>query len=493
MNFFKYSASEEEADAEELEFHKSLLLGICNNFPSSQLISLLFHIIDVCHERKFNTNLQNQASEACLSIFQFSCKLLYKSNNLAKFFTNPVFTSNFHLEIDAVVKSLNSATTGVRETSLSCLLNLVNERQSSEVDFFGQRFYLDETALKNFVHRAWVSCFDVEPSNRGLAEKIWRTGGFETDSELCHLLVDDIVSPLENIRLAAGEALAKCIKLKHADICGNIARILIEKYGDLNAVREPKTDQFGRVVQNEHVDSWEQRSGIANAIANFAESLPSEDAFIVELFSFFVMRGLNDKNEEVKNKMLEAAIVSLNFHGKTHINVLLPLLEKFLEEAPRVASYDSVRQNVVILMGTLAKHLDKDDQKVAPIIDKLVQALKMPSQQVQEAVANCLPPLVPSIKAQVPNYINLLINSLLTSQSYGERRGAAYGLAGILKGNFSVTFNHLALELGNSSYIKFYKTCQKNNSVTIGLSKTRTKPRCLKNYVLEYDYFDFSI
>lgn len=85
-------------------------------------------------------------------------------------------------------------------------------------------------------------------------------------------------------------------------------------------------------------------------------------------------------------------------------------------------------------MGTLAKHLDEGDSKRAPIIGKLIQALQTPSQQVQEAVANCLPPLMPSIKDQVSTYVDQLLNLLLNAKTYSERRGAAYGLAGMLKG-----------------------------------------------------------
>lgn len=114
--------------------------------------------------------------------------------------------------------------------------------------------------------------------------------------------------------------------------------------------------------------------------------------------------------------MLEAAVVCLDHHGKTNMNDLLPLFENFLQDTPKDAKYDSVRVNVVILMGTLAKHLDKDDAKVAPIIGKLVQALQTPSQQVQEAVAHCLPPLMPAIKSQVPTYINQLLTLLLSAQ-----------------------------------------------------------------------------
>lgn len=62
---------------------------------------------------------------------------------------------------------------------------------------------------------------------------------------------------------------------------------------------------------------------------------------------------------------------------------LLPVFEEFLKNAPQDASYDSVRQSVVILMGSLAKHLDKNDPKVKPIVAKLITALSTPSQQVQ--------------------------------------------------------------------------------------------------------------
>jgi hypothetical protein len=64
------------------------------------------------------------------------------------------------------------------------------------------------------------------------------------------------------------------------------------------------------------------------------------------------------------------------------VNSLLPVFEDFLDKAPDSGSFDAIRQSVVILMGSLARHLERDDRKVKPIVGKLIDALSTPSQQV---------------------------------------------------------------------------------------------------------------
>lgn len=137
-----------------------------------------------------------------------------------------------------------------------------------------------------------------------------------------------------------------------------------------------------------------------------------EESQVTPLFLFFVPDALNDRHAEVRRCMLDAALSALNTHGKVvffffsprgasyvllytqigsrvlcmqqdNVTSLLPVFEEFLKNAPQDASYDSVRQSVVILMGSLAKHLDKNDPKVKPIMAKLITALSTPSQQVR--------------------------------------------------------------------------------------------------------------
>lgn len=64
------------------------------------------------------------------------------------------------------------------------------------------------------------------------------------------------------------------------------------------------------------------------------------------------------------------------------MNILLPVFEDYLTSAPDTASNDAVRQSIVILMGCLAKHLDKDNPRIKPIVAQLIGALSTPSQEV---------------------------------------------------------------------------------------------------------------
>ncbi|XP_006053034.2 eIF-2-alpha kinase activator GCN1 [Bubalus bubalis] len=325
-------------------------------------------------------------------------------------------------EVDVLLCALLSPCANVRDTALRGLLELHMVLPAPDTD--------EKNGL-NLLRRLWVVKFDKEEEIRKLAERLWSTMGLDLQPDLCSLLIDDVIYHEAAVRQAGAEALSQAVaryQRQAAEVMGRLMEIYQEKL-----YRPPPVlDALGRVISESPPDQWEARCGLALALNKLSQCLDSSQ--VKPLFQFFVPDALNDRNPDVRKCMLDAALATLNTHGKENVNSLLPVFEEFLKDAPNDASYDAVRQSVVVLMGSLAKHLDKSDPKVKPIVAKLIAALSTPSQQVQESVASCLPPLVPAIKEDAGGMIQRLMQQLLESDKYAERKGAAYGLAGLVKG-----------------------------------------------------------
>uniref|UniRef100_A0AAQ4QL94 GCN1 activator of EIF2AK4 n=1 Tax=Gasterosteus aculeatus aculeatus TaxID=481459 RepID=A0AAQ4QL94_GASAC len=324
-------------------------------------------------------------------------------------------------EIDVLLDALLSPCFSVRDAALRGLL---------EMEFALSTDSTEPSGL-SLLRRLWVVRFDVEEEGRTLAENLWDSLGLELVPELCSLLIGDITHHEEAVRSAAAEALSSAVS-QYRDQSATVLGQLTELYHQKLYRPPPVLDALGRVISEAPPDQWEARGGIALALNKLSQYL--NESQVTPLFLFFVPDALNDRHPEVRRCMLDAALSALNTHGKDNVSSLLPVFEEFLKNAPQNASYDSVRQSVVILMGSLAKHLDKSDPKVKPIVAKLITALSTPSQQVQESVAGCLPPLVPAIKEDAAGIVKNLLQLLLESDKYAERKGAAYGLAGLVKG-----------------------------------------------------------
>ncbi|XP_075960575.1 stalled ribosome sensor GCN1 [Anarhichas minor] len=324
-------------------------------------------------------------------------------------------------EIDVLLDALLSPCFSVRDAALRGLL---------EMEFALPTESTEASGL-SLLRRLWVGRFDVEEEGRALSEKLWESLSLELVPELCSLLIGDITHHEEAVRSAAAEALSSAVS-QYKDQAATVLGQLTELYHQKLYRPPPVLDALGRVISESPPDQWEARGGIALALNKLSPYL--DEAQVTPLFLFFVPDALNDRHTEVRRCMLDAALSALNTHGKDNVSSLLPVFEEFLKDAPQDASYDSVRQSVVILMGSLAKHLDKSDPKVKPIVAKLITALSTPSQQVQESVAGCLPPLVPAIKEDAAGIVKNLLQLLLESDKYAERKGAAYGLAGLVKG-----------------------------------------------------------
>ncbi|XP_039292554.1 eIF-2-alpha kinase activator GCN1 [Nilaparvata lugens] len=326
-------------------------------------------------------------------------------------------------EIDSLLSALQNPSHVVRDAALRGLQIMVNAFPSKKED--------PELFLR-LTRRLWVARFEVCEENRELGRKVWDEARLDCKLPgLCENLLGDIVHPVGCIQEAGALALADLLGQLRPEITEATLELLLKTYKEKLAMVPPRLDSLGRVVE-QPVDTWEPRSGVALALKELAPLLTPHA--VSHLTTFFVTTGLGDRSAQVRTNMLAAALAAVDLHGKDTVNSLLPVFEEFLDKAPDSGSYDAIRQSVVILMGCLARHLDRDDKKIKPIIGKLVDALATPSQQVQEAVANCLPPLVPAMKEDAPALVQKLLRQLLESENFGERKGAAYGLAGLVKG-----------------------------------------------------------
>ncbi|KAL8584753.1 hypothetical protein ACOMHN_035672 [Nucella lapillus] len=342
-------------------------------------------------------------------------------------------------EVVELLKALESPCTAVREAALQSIYHTVyisytvcvlqSLRQLYEVL---PELHDDYELAMHIAKRVWIACNDPDETIQQIAKALRTELEIESPPEQLHTMVlEDVDHSVDLVRKACAVTLAQVLEV-HPNNVPEVLSQLLELYNKRLYLPPPKVDPLGRKVEEQPPDQWPARSGVALALAQLAPLLPKGE--VGKVFDFYVPKALGDRCPEVRSHMRDAALAAINSHGKENVGLLLPVFENFLATAPDTAGNDTVRQSIVILMGNLARHLDPDNPKVKPIVAQLISALSTPSQEVQEAVANCLPPLVPSIKQGAPELVTRLQLLLLESENYGERRGAAYGLAGLIKG-----------------------------------------------------------
>ena len=181
-------------------------------------------------------------------------------------------------------------------------------------------------------------------------------------------------------------------------------------------------------------DPWPARVAVSRAFELLAPAFTPED--VEPFFKFLIQdQALGDRHADVRRGMLRCGTTVIDLHGSTRLPELIAMFEAELASTgPATETSDQIKEAVVILIGRLARHLDPSDSRLPSIVERLVGALKTPAEQVQMAVSECLSPLVKVMKSPPSQLVDRLLDELFNSPSYAARRGAAYGLAGVVKG-----------------------------------------------------------
>ncbi|TRM58058.1 armadillo-type protein [Schizophyllum amplum] len=310
----------------------------------------------------------------------------------------------------------------------------------------------------NWSPALWLACHDVEDEkNVDVARGIWEENGLDVPDAgeawiRVHITFFDHAASY--VRKSAAVALADAVALKPGPTNTNAAEtmaVMKEYYREKARILAPEFDQYGMVIASslDRADPWPAREAVGLAFAQLAPHFPLAE---VEPFFGFLIGGsssahkderegdppLGDREAAVRRAMLDAGIAVIDFHGG-HVHVLPPLIAMFEAQLAAgsggTAAGDYIQEAVVVLFGRLARHMDASDTRIPKVVDRLVDALSTPAEQVQIAVSECLAPLVAGMDdAKVTALIDRLFNDLLDAPKYAVRRGSAYGIAGAVRG-----------------------------------------------------------
>ncbi|KAL8703325.1 MAG: hypothetical protein Q9201_003489 [Fulgogasparrea decipioides] len=294
------------------------------------------------------------------------------------------------------------------------------------------REHLDLTDL-DFSEEIWLAAHDDSDENAELAWTIWQENALEALPTDAPKIVPYLASKDGQLRRAASKALAACVGGQSSELISNLHK-LEDQYVDKARPRVPERDAFGMPKKTDLADPWEVRHGIALTFRAFSPAFVAEE--LVPFAEFLIAsNALADRNPTVRDQMIDSATTIISIHGAGFVENLMHVFENTLDKgAQESQASDSLNEAVVILYGALGRHLPQGDERIGKVVKRLFSTLSTPSESVQYAVAGCLPPLVRASPSHTSDYIQAMLDQLLQSKQYAARRGAAYGLAGVISG-----------------------------------------------------------
>ncbi|KAK4861382.1 hypothetical protein LT330_004298 [Penicillium expansum] len=291
---------------------------------------------------------------------------------------------------------------------------------------------IDLTDL-DFSEHIWLGCHDLVEENVEIADTIWEDNALEVDDTSFSKIMKYLDSKDYQLRGAAARALAHAIEFDKSKFAGILSE-LQSKYVEEIKPKAPEKDAYGMPKKVDNADHWEARSGIALAFNAMTNGFDGDES--VSFLRFLIEKGpLLDGNSRVRGQMTESGKSIIILRGESKVEEMMQLLQTTLETSDKdTKTSDLLNEAVIVLYGSVATHLKADDPRLQTVISELLVALDTPSESVQHAVSECLPPLIRSSGSKTAEYVENLLYRLFNAPDYPRQRGAAYGLAAVVCG-----------------------------------------------------------
>jgi len=356
------------------------------------------------------------------------------------------------LLVSIMTSSISTVTND--ELSLLATSGLINKESNVRIaclKAIDNKFLADVEVLE----RVFILSFDDDENVSKIAKNI--LGGHENSTfSLFPSLLSSLSNERENVWITSARGIANIITNA---VDANTNKQLIQKVFEyfysnkppvpVNDKKADKGAVKGRdvkatVVVDKTVNNRLAVAEILKHLGSSNENFCNDNAdILVSALTFIIENGVVDSNVDVRTKMMTAGRQIIENSKKisidnvsTFLSFLEPILNRKPEKDENLDSFDYRREAVVIFIGGFGKYLDKDSPDILRITDMMITALSTPSEEVQKAVSDCLVFLVTVLKAnpKMKDLLEKMLDLSLNGPTYGDRRGAAYGLGSFIKG-----------------------------------------------------------
>ncbi|KAL9618193.1 MAG: hypothetical protein Q9160_007089 [Pyrenula sp. 1 TL-2023] len=406
----------------------------------SYILPLLFHVLS--HGSIGNSSSEDADAQVLLALEFFSFQTEAGSNKqlprseILSYWIQALqkYSQHHRLIKDTLLSLFKAISSEIRSAELTAILRGTTVADPNVRNSLLQLIQaeVDLTDL-DYSKEIWLCCHDSREDNAELADIIWEENGLEINEALANDIQVYLGDPDRSVREAAARALGHCVE-EYPAIFPDVLKALEQKYKEKAKLPIPERDKYGMVKKIEVTDDWQTRSGTASGFKALSSAFRSD---MIKSFMEFLIAGgpLVDRSSNVRSEMVEAGMTIIASRGHEQLEPLMYLFENALESSDKQSQEsDWVSEAVILLYGSLARHLSNGDGRVKVVIGRLLSTLSTPSETVQYAVAGCLPPIIRLVPSEATHLIKQSLEQLYSAQTYAARRGAAYGLAGLVVG-----------------------------------------------------------
>ncbi|KAL2314757.1 eIF-2-alpha kinase activator gcn1 [Schizosaccharomyces pombe] len=435
------------------ELTKSILyklrFAIEQNYFEPQMFACIFPLL---YDLTFNITNSDEEDEAELQLlvteileFQapYSASLRRMRSKLIKSLLHllEIAPTQYQENKNSLLSLCEGLHSTYTDEELNLLLSNLFHPESSIRSAVLQALQAFDLSRFEFIKEIFLELYDDNETNASIAHQISTQNGLDATETSFFELQIFFTQDSDYLQQIIGKSLIDLLD-EFEELGQVIPKELMRTYRENALPSAPEYDEYG-IIKKETIGrdlGRIARESVAVSFFHISKYLSSN--LLLPFLEFLLTASeaeaqipVTDASQKVSSKMLEAGKLAIFQSGAHQVEALMELFEQKLnvDSLPTDAN-DRLREATVVLFGTVAQHLPSNDPRLAVVMDSLLSVLSTPSESVQLAVAVCLPPLVKKSLGKSKEYYELLSNKLMNSTSLADQKGAAYGLAGLVKG-----------------------------------------------------------